>query len=179
MDKQQLGKFLSLILRHKPQTVGLTLDANGWADTEQLIRAVNAVYPFDMKMLENIVQTDNKQRYSFSEDKTRIRANQGHSISVDVELKEKQPPDVLFHGSASRYADAIAREGLLPQSRLYVHLSTDAQSAYVVGKRHGSPIVYRVDAEKMYRDGFVFFCSVNGVWQTKHVPPCYLRVENP
>ncbi|MBQ3065839.1 MAG: RNA 2'-phosphotransferase [Clostridia bacterium] len=177
MDKQQLGKFLSLILRHKPQTVGITLDANGWADTAQLIRAINAVCPFDMEMLEDIVMTDNKQRYSFSEDKTQIRANQGHSIPVDVGLMEKQPPDVLFHGSAARNAEAIESEGLLPQSRLYVHLSTDAQSAYAVGKRHGAPIVYRIDAKQMYEDGSVFYCSVNGVWQTKHVPPRYLSME--
>ena len=127
-----------------------------------------------MDMLEEIVRTDNKQRYSFNEDKTLIRANQGHSISVDVELKKAVPPDILYHGTGEKYVSSIDKEGLLPKSRLYVHLSNDEETAVNVGKRHGKSVVYKVDARKMQEDGFEFFLSVNGVWLTKEVPVKYI-----
>ena len=127
-----------------------------------------------MDMLEEIVRTDNKQRYSFNEDKTLIRANQGHSISVDVELKKAVPPDILYHGTGEKYVSSIDKEGLLPKSRLYVHLSKDEDTAVNVGKRHGKPVVYKVDARKMQEDGFEFFLSVNGVWLTNEVPVKYI-----
>jgi putative RNA 2'-phosphotransferase len=127
-----------------------------------------------MDMLEEIVRTDNKQRYSFNEDKTLIRANQVHSIPVGVELKKAVPPDILYHGTGEKYVSSIDKEGLLPKSRLYVHLSKDEDTAVNVGKRHGKPVVYKVDARKMQEDGFEFFLSVNGVWLTKEVPVKYI-----
>ena len=130
---------------------------------------------FDMEMLEEIVRTDSKQRYSFNEDRTLIRANQGHSIPVDVELEQKEPPEVLYHGTGEKFVSSIDRQGLIPKSRLYVHLSPDEATARNVGRRHGKPVVYEVMAGQMARDGKAFFLSVNGVWLTKAVPAEYLK----
>lgn len=172
----QISKYMSLILRHRPEVIGITLDRHGWADVNELIAGIGREYPtLDRAMLEEIVRTDNKGRYSFSDDGTRIRANQGHSIPVDVELPETEPPHTLYHGTASRFTASIEAKGLLPQSRLYVHLSPDAATARAVGQRHGDPVVYLVDAARMRRDGHVFYLSVNGVWLTKTVPAQYLR----
>ena len=128
-----------------------------------------------MAQLEEIVSTDNKQRYSFNEDKTLIRANQGHSIPVDVELEEVTPPDILYHGTGEKFVSSINKLGLIPKSRLYVHLSKDIDTAKNVGKRHGNPIIYSVDCKKMIADGYKFYLSVNGVWLTKEVPIKYLK----
>ena len=170
------SKFISLILRHKPETIDITLDEHGWADVRELIDGVNKAggHSLDVETLEEIVRTDEKQRYSFSEDHTLIRANQGHSIPVDVELEEKTPPDILWHGTGEKYVPSIDRQGLLPKSRLYVHLSSDAETAKAVGSRHGRPVIYTVDCRKMAEDGYRFFLSANGVWLTKAVPPEYL-----
>ena len=170
MDLTKTSKFISLILRHKPEEIGITLDEHGWANVNELIRGVN----IDMKTLEYIVTTDDKQRYSFNEDKTLIRANQGHSIPVDVELEEMRPPEFLWHGTGEKYEQYILRDGLIPKSRLYVHLSSDTQTAITVGKRHGNVVLFRVDALKMYEDGHKFYLSKNGVWLTKRVPTSYL-----
>ena len=172
------SKFISMILRHKPEVIGITLDEHGWADVQELISGVNSSggHSLDMEMLEEIVRTDEKQRYSFNEDRTLIRANQGHSIPVDVELEEKLPPDVLFHGTGEKYVLSINQQGLIPKSRLYVHISSDIETARKVGSWHGRPVVYRIDCRKMTEDGFRFFLSVNGVWLTKSVPPEYLRM---
>lgn len=171
----EISRYLSLILRHKPQVIGITLDEHGWADVEQLIEGIQKTQPFDMEMLEEIVRTDNKQRYSFNEDKTLIRANQGHSIPVDVELKAAVPPEYLWHGTGQKYVASIDQTGLIPKSRLYVHLSADEETAVKVGSRHGKPVVYRVLSGQMAKDGHEFFCSVNGVWLTKQVPVKYLE----
>jgi len=168
------SKFISLILRHKPETIGITLDEHGWANVNELIAGVSKTHPLDMAMLERIVAEDEKQRYSFNEDKTLIRANQGHSIPVDVELEEVQPPEVLFHGTGERFVASINEQGLIPKSRLYVHLSKDEETAYKVGQRHGKPFIYKVKSGEMYRDGYKFYRSVNGVWLTKAVPVKYL-----
>lgn len=128
-----------------------------------------------MDILEKIVRTGNKQRYSFNEDKTLIRANQGHSIDVNVELQKKEPPKVLYHGTGKKYISSIDKIGLLPKSRLYVHLSADEDTAITVGKRHGKPIVYEVLSHKIYRDGYEFYQSVKGIWLTKNVPIQYLE----
>lgn len=175
MSLNSTSKYISLILRHKPEVIGITLDEHGWADVGQLIAGIAKTQPFDMQTLEKIVNTDNKQRYSFNEDKTLIRANQGHSIPVDVELEEIVPPEYLWHGTGEKYVKVIDKDGLIPKSRLYVHLSKDHETAITVGKRHGNPVVYRVDSGKMAQDGFKFFCSVNGVWLTKNVPAKYLE----
>lgn len=174
MGLTDTSKFLSLILRHKPETIGIKLDEHGWADVSELISGISKTRPFDMKMLEEIVRTDSKQRYSFNEDKTLIRANQGHSIPVDVELEKKTPPEFLYHGTGEKFVSSIDKEGLLSKSRLYVHLSKDTDTAVKVGSRHGKPVVYRVAAGKMANDGYKFFLSVNGVWLTKAVPAEYL-----
>lgn len=169
------GKFIALILRHKPEVIGIHLDEHGWANVDELITGIAKTQEFNMAMLEEIVRTDNKQRYSFNEDKTKIRANQGHSIPVDVELKQKTPPDILWHGTGEKYVSSIEAEGLIPKTRLYVHLSSDPDTAMKVGSRHGKPVVYEVAAKEMQDDGYTFFQSVNGVWLTKHVPTKYLR----
>lgn len=175
MSLNSTSKYISLILRHKPEVIGITLDEHGWADVGQLIAGIAKTQPFDMQTLEKIVNSDNKQRYSFNEDKTLIRANQGHSVPVDVELEEIVPPEYLWHGTGEKYVKVIDKDGLIPKSRLYVHLSKDHETAITVGKRHGNPVVYRVDSGKMAQDGFKFFCSVNGVWLTKNVPAKYLE----
>ena len=175
MNATQISKLISLVLRHHPEKLGLTLDDHGWADTKALIRAINAIQPFDMEQLEIIVQTDNKQRYSFSPDKARIRANQGHSISVDLELMPRTPPVVLWHGTGDRFVSAIMREGLKPMGWQYVHLSADPDTAMKVGRRHGRPVLFTVDTTRMAGDGLLFYRSENGVWLTDSVPPQYLK----
>lgn len=170
------SRFLSLVLRHKPEAAGVTLDEHGWADVEVLLQGVNKRHPLTMAQLEEIVRTDDKQRYSFNDDKTKIRANQGHSIPVDVELTECEPPEMLYHGTGKKYFDSIMESGLVPKSRLYVHLSKDIETAKSVGVRHGTPVVFTVMSGQMFEDGYLFYCSSNGVWLTKHVPPKYLKV---
>jgi putative RNA 2'-phosphotransferase len=175
MSNDRTSKFLSLILRHKPETIGITLDEHGWADVADLIKGVNRIHPLTMEMLEQIVAEDKKQRYSFNADKTLIRANQGHSIPVDVELEELEPPDILCHGTGEKYTPSIDVQGLIPKSRLYVHLSADADTARKVGQRHGKPVIYLVKSGEMYKAGYSFFRSVNGVWLTKQVPARFLE----
>lgn len=175
MSLKDVSKYMSLILRHKPETIGISLDEHGWANVEELIAGIARNNEFNMDILEEIVRTDEKQRYSFNEDKTLIRANQGHSIPVDVELEEQAPPDILWHGTGEKYVSSIDKEGLLPKSRLYVHLSKDKETAVKVGSRHGNPVMYKIHAKRMYEDGYKFYLSVNGVWLTKEVPVKYLQ----
>ena len=175
MSDKDTSKFISLILRHKPETIGISLDEHGWADVSELIAGVSKTHPLDMEILERIVAEDEKQRYSFNEDKTLIRANQGHSIPVDVELEKVEPPEILYHGTATKYEEAIDKEGLIPKSRLYVHLSGDEETARKVGIRHGKLLLYHVKSKAMHKDGYEFFRSVNGVWLTKTVPVKYLE----
>lgn len=170
------SRFLSLVLRHTPEAASVTLDEHGWADVEALLQGVSKRYPLTMEQLEEIVRTDDKQRYSFNDNKTKIRANQGHSIPVDVELAACEPPELLYHGTGEKYYDSIMESGLLPKSRLYVHLSKDIETAKTVGVRHGTPVVFTVMSGQMFKDGYLFYCSRNGVWLTKHVPPKYLEV---
>lgn len=175
MANKDTGRFLSLILRHKPDVIGISLDEHGWANVEELIRGISLRQPCDMAMLEEIVATDEKGRYSFNEDKTKIRANQGHSVPVDVELEKMMPPSILYHGTGEKYTASIETQGLIPKSRLYVHLSADLDTAINVGARHGKPIVYRVATDEMTQDGYIFYRSVNDVWLTKEVPVKYLK----
>ena len=176
LDK--LSIFISLVLRHKPEVIGLTLDEHGWANVDELIEKLNhSKDQIDMEMLEEIVRTDHKKRYSFNEDKTLIRANQGHSVKVDVELQEQQPPEILYHGTAEEFLDAIMQEGLKPVSRLYVHLSKDMETAVKVGKRHGKPIVLKVHSNVMFEDGCKFYLSENGVWLTGSVDKKYIEIS--
>lgn len=170
-----LSKFLSLVLRHDPSAAGITLDPGGWAEVDALVEGFrrqgkNLTRP----LLERIVAEDEKQRYAFSEDRARVRANQGHSIPVDLGLEPLTPPEILCHGTATRHLEGIRREGLLPGSRQYVHLSSEGETAETVGSRHGKPVVLRVRAGEMARAGHRFYHSVNAVWLTDRVPPEFI-----
>ena len=173
-NDRDTSKYISLILRHKPEKIGITLDEHGWANVDELIAGVNKTHPLDQAGLERIVAEDEKQRYSFNDDKTLIRANQGHSIPVDVELEEAEPPEILYHGTGEKFAASIDKQGLIPKSRLYVHLSGDEDTACKVGQRHGKPVIYTVKSGEMHRDGIVFYRSVNGIWLVEKVPLKYL-----
>lgn len=175
MSLNETSKFISLILRHKPEVIGISLDEHGWANVSELIEGISKQQLFDMAMLEEIVATDNKHRYSFNEDKTLIRANQGHSIPVDVELSEKEPPEFLWHGTGEKFTESINQSGLIPKSRLYVHLSADENTAKAVGIRHGKLAMYKIKSGEMFKNGYKFYLSVNGVWLTKSVPIKYLE----
>ena len=170
------SKFLSLILRHAPDKIGLALDPQGWADIGQLL-ALAAQHGRDLsrEQLDEVVARDSKTRYAISDDGLRIRANQGHSLSaVDIGLPPSTPPAVLYHGTASRFVDAIRAGGLLPGSRNHVHLSSNHETAVAVGARHGKPVVLTVDAAAMQAQGHVFYVSDNGVWLTPAVPVAFI-----
>ena len=180
MNDKNFSKFLSLILRHKPETVGIKLDENGWANVDELLRGIsNSGRLMDFETLERVVRENDKQRFSFNDDKTKIRANQGHSIKVDVELEEKIPPKFLYHGTIERNANSIELQGILKGTRLYVHLSADIQTAQkVAARRKGNPVIYKISAFAMHEDGYIFYQSKNGVWLTENVPPKYFsRVD--
>ena len=176
MNYDRISKFISLVLRHKPEAANLVLDKYGYAHTNELIAGVKQKYPeFNSYMLKHIVETDEMQRYSFNDNGKLIRANQGHSIDVDLGLVEQQPPRLLFHGSSDKYLRSIQRDGIISKSRQYVHLSKDIDTAHEVGLRHGgSTIVYIVDAKKMHDDGYKFYLSENGVWLTDTIPYKYI-----
>lgn len=176
ISNDSMSKFISLILRHRPEAAYIELDEHGWAEVDKLIEGIRRTGKrINRELLEEIVRTDNKQRYSFNEDKTYIRANQGHSVPVDVGLKEQEPPVFLYHGTAAGFLASIEREGLKPMGRLYVHLSKDVETAVNVGKRHGKPVVLKIHSGDMYRDGQAFYLSENGVWLTKKVVPEYFE----
>jgi len=175
MNLKKVSIFISLVLRHKPEVANIKLDSHGWAKVNELITGLKIKFPeINMSILEEIVATDSKHRYSFNNDKTMIRANQGHSVNVEVELKEVNPPEILFHGTSSNVLDSIYKNGIKPMSRLYVHLSKDHSTAIMVGKRHGNPVVLSIAAQDMYKDGYKFFLSENGVYLTSEVPTKYL-----
>lgn len=176
MSDRDNGKFIALILRHKPEVIGIRLDSHGWADTQELIRGIARTRHFDVAALERIVRNDDKGRYEFNEDKSKIRARQGHSVNVDAELEEKIPPAMLYHGTGEKSVSSILREGLKRGNRLYVHLSKDKDTAIKVGSRHGKPAVFTVDTGRMSRDGYRFYLSRNGVWLTEAVPVKYLTL---
>lgn len=177
-EDMRISKFISLILRHKPEEIGLTLDEYGYINTSDLIRGLNRKgYKVTISDLERIVEEDSKQRYSFNYDKTKIKANQGHSISVNLELQAIEPPKVLYHGTATRFSESIYKEGIKKQGRQYVHLSADVETATKVGKRHGELVVFKVNSEQMHKDGYKFFLSENKVWLTDHVPIKYFSKE--
>lgn len=171
------SKFLSLVLRHRPEAIGLSLDAQGWALIEDLVRlSQTSRSPLTRDVILEVVRTNSKQRFSVSGDGLRIRANQGHSIPVDLGLAPIAPPEVLFHGTATRFLEAILAEGLRPGSRQHVHLSADPATARQVGQRHGKPVVLVVASGAMHQAGHEFFRAENGVWLTAAVPPQSLTV---
>ncbi len=176
-NSDKLSVFISLVLRHKPDAAGIALDEHGWVNVDDLLVGVNhSGRKINMEILEEIVKTDSKQRYSFNQDKTLIRANQGHSVLVDVELKEQEPPEFLYHGTAARFLKSIEAEGLKPMSRLYVHLSNDVETALTVGKRHGEAVLLKIYSGDMYKNGEKFYLSENGVWLTKAVDAKYFTI---
>jgi putative RNA 2'-phosphotransferase len=170
VDVVRRSKRLSYVLRHAPDGVGLTLDAAGWVDVDALLAALG----WTRVELEHVVATNGKRRFAFDDAGERIRASQGHSVAVDLGYVAEVPPAVLFHGTAERNLSAIEAEGLRPGRRHAVHLSPDEATARRVGARHGRPVVLRVDADGMARDGAVFTCSANGVWLVDAVPPAFL-----
>ena len=174
-----LSKFLSLILRHNPSAIGLTLDAQGWARIADLLAKSEASGTFFSEdELLNIVEISDKKRFSLSVDRQYIRAAQGHSVLIRLDLPPLEPPPVLYHGTATRYVDSILPEGLKSRSRQQVHLSIDDETAYRVGQRHGKPLVFTVEAQRMHVSGWQFFLAENGVWLTDHVPPEFLTLDS-
>lgn len=176
----ELSKFLSYVLRHAPESIGLRLDAQGWADLDELIaRAAEHGRRISRERILSVAASSDKKRFGLSQDGRRIRAVQGHSTSeVDISFTPRTPPDTLFHGTAQRFVESIRNKGLVPGQRQYVHLSPDYQTAVAVGGRHGKPVVLTVQAGAMAGDGFLFYLSENGVWLTKEVPARYLEEHN-
>lgn len=173
---KQTSKFLSLVLRHAPERIGIVLDEHGWTDVDALIAKANAAgVALDRTTLLEIVRTRDKQRFTLSVDGTRIRAAQGHSVGIDLDLAPSIPPAILFHGTARTNVDAILAEGLKPGRRRHVHLSPDEETAHRVGMRHGAPVIFRIDTARMHADGLIFWQADNGVWLTDVVAPAYLR----
>jgi putative RNA 2'-phosphotransferase len=177
-DKQRIriSKFLSLILRHEPEKIGLQLDPNGWADIEALLAGCRQHGKhIERAELEEVVATNEKQRFAFSDDGQKIRANQGHSVEVSLGYEPQVPPAQLFHGTATRFLEAIRAEGLHKSERHHVHLSADEVTAHKVGQRHGRAVILVVKSELMHSRGYPFFLSTNGVWLTDHVPVEFLH----
>ncbi|HEX8772700.1 MAG TPA: RNA 2'-phosphotransferase [Pyrinomonadaceae bacterium] len=173
----KISKFLSLVLRHKPELIGLTLDSAGWVSVSELLRACQAHgQPLTLEELHKVISSNDKQRFSLSADERMIRANQGHSISVELGYSPAIPPDMLYHGTVEKFLPFILEEGLKKGYRHHVHLSPDMETARRVGQRRGKPIVLKVESGRMYKDGRQFFRSENGVWLTEHVPPHYLII---
>jgi putative RNA 2'-phosphotransferase len=171
----RISRFLSRVLRHRPQEAGLALDVHGWADVDAVLAgAQRRGLALDRETLLRVVAENDKQRFALSPDGQRIRANQGHSLPVDLDLEPLAPPDVLYHGTAAQFLESIRREGLRRGRRQHVHLSPDAATAARVGGRRGTAIVLAVQAARMHAEGHVFYRSANGVWLTDHVPVAYL-----
>jgi putative RNA 2'-phosphotransferase len=177
MDRRlvKVSKFLSLVLRHQPQKIGIKLDAAGWVSVSELLQACHAAgFPLSMDELKETVATNDKRRFSFSADGLMIRANQGHSIEVELGYQPLMPPPVLYHGTAERFLPSIKEQGLVKGRRHHVHLSPDPATARRVGQRRGKAIILEVHSGLMHADGYIFFRSENGVWLTDHVPVRYL-----
>lgn len=175
-DVVRLSRYLCRVLRHHPEEIDLNVDDRGWADTVELIKKVNTKKKIDMETLEYIVENDQKGRYSFNEDKTKIRVNYGHSIPVNPDYEIASPETILYHGTATRFLDSIFKKGILSKGRNLVHLSKDIETAQIVGARHGKPIVLEIDTKGMEQDGYKFYKSVNGIWLTDKVPVKYISI---
>ena len=174
-DLIRISKFLSLVLRHKPEAIGIALDDNGWVEVAVLIAAAaRHGRALTQAVVEQVVAGNDKQRFAFSADGLRIRASQGHSVRVDLELQPSVPPEVLYHGTATRFVGSIKAQGLRPGSRQQVHLSASPTTAAAVGQRHGKPVVLTVSARRLHDAGQRFYLSENGVWLTDHVAPEHL-----
>jgi putative RNA 2'-phosphotransferase len=171
-----ISKFLSLVLRHQPETIGIQLDQNGWTDIAELIEKSNSYgIKFDRETLNHIVETNSKKRFAINDTLDKIRASQGHSIEIDLGYTNQKPPEILYHGTGEKSVQSILDTGLEKRNRQHVHLSSDLETALKVGQRHGKPFIFKVLAEQMYNDNFQFYISDNGVWLTDNVPTIYLK----
>lgn len=171
----KLSKFLSLVLRHKPETIGLTLDAQGWASVPELLSKAEARgRKLSLEKLKEIVKENDKQRFGFNGDFSKIRARQGHSLAVDLQLVPREPPTILYHGTVDKNLASIKENGLTRQSRQHVHLSADKATALAVGSRYGKPVVLEIKAKEMHKEDHSFYLSENSVWLTGRVPSQYI-----
>ena len=176
----KISKRLSYVLRHNPASIGVKLDENGWAPVNELLANLKIDgLAVDFGVLKYVVETNNKNRFRFNEDLTKIRASQGHSVKVDLSYIETIPPDVLFHGTAEKFLQAILKTGLRKMNRHHVHLSADVETALQVGKRHGKPVVLTIDAAEMYEAAYRFYLSDNLVWLTDAVPARFIKITDP
>lgn len=175
---KQISKTMSLALRHKPELFGISLDENGWTDSQILLKALQKRLKISFENMETVVAENDKQRFAFNADKTLIRANQGHSVEIDLDLKAQNPPSMLFHGTIEANRKSIAEKGLLKGKRNHVHLSKDTETAEKVAKRHGANLlILKVLSAEMQAEGFLFFQSDNGVWLTDQVPSKFIDFE--
>lgn len=173
------SKFLSLVLRHQPQLIGMDLDEQGWVNVNELVKQANAYgHNLDLELLNHVVETNRKKRFAFDESRQKIRASQGHSIDVELGYEAQMPPDILYHGTGEKSIAAIQQTGLEKRSRQHVHLSKDIETAVQVGSRHGKPAVFNVLAGDLHENGYVFYLSENKVWLTDAVPTQFLKLWN-
>jgi len=180
MNKQLIrtSKALSKFLRHNPEQIGITLKEGGWADVTALLNGLKKVgLNINFVDLKEIVVTNDKKRFSFSEDEKLIRANQGHSLKVDLQLKAIKPPDTLYHGTAERFMPSIKKEGLIKRNRHHVHLTENIETAKNVGRRYGKIVLLKINTKQMHQDGYKFYCSTNGVWLVDEVLPKYYVIS--
>lgn len=174
----EISKYLSKYLRHSPEDIGLNLDENGWVNIDELLKASQKHnFPILREELQEVVKNNDKKRFSFNENNTYIRANQGHSIKIDLGLKPLIPPDILYHGTVDKFLNSIQQEGLKKMSRHHVHLSENIETAKKIGRRRGKPIILKINALKMHEVGYQFYCSDNGVWLVDSVPPDFFEIE--
>jgi putative RNA 2'-phosphotransferase len=172
----KISKFLSLVLRHKPEEIGITLDAAGWVSVAELLNACHTRgFSIGRDELEEVVRSNEKQRFAFSADRQMIRASQGHSVAVKLDYQPLVPPPILYHGTATRFIDSIKEQGLVKGKRHHVHMSGDEATAVKVGARHGKAVVLLIESLQMHKDGFPFYQSENGVWLTEQVPTAYIK----
>ena len=170
------SKYLSLVLRHQPETIGIELDESGWVEVEELLACLQRHgKTMSRETLELVVQTNDKQRFSFNEERTRIRANQGHSVEIDLGYEPAVPPEILYHGTPQQFVEIISREGLRKMQRHHVHLHVDEEIGLTVGKRRGKPVLLKIRALEMHQAGCEFFVTPNQVWLTDNVPVEYIE----
>ena len=170
------SKFLSLVLRHKPEVIGIDLDNQGWVEVDELIEKINAHgHSINFELLKEVVRTNNKKRFAFNDNQTKIRASQGHSVEIELGYSPSTPPVVLYHGTATRFLDSIMKSGLNKGNRHHVHLTDSLDTASNVGQRHGKLVMLEIDAKSMFEKGYHFYVSENGVWLTENVPTEFLK----
>lgn len=175
-DLKHISKFLSLVLRHKPEVIGITMDEEGWVDVKELLEKCSAKKRYiNLQLLQEVVNTNDKKRFAFNHDHTKIRASQGHTVEVDLKLEPVEPLEYLYHGTVAKFVDAIKEQGLQRMDRMHVHLSKDLETAVKVGSRRGKPVILKIKAAEMHRAGHAFYVSTNGVWLCEAVPAQYIE----